>query len=230
MQIDTAYPRTKPEDSETSLELTRVASRFAGVPLHTCFLDCEIRECIHQWMVHGHKPSFNNVVNCKRFGLSRSTFRLYRMRLPVLEVAALEGIANETSRMRAARDIADSMSVTHQGRPPNIRPEEVEMQRNMAATLKEAGEGCSTTTARAMARKCLAADAEKLSGGDPVKAALLLQATCSRDWFKKQVEKFGVVEETSVKETPVKETPVKEMPVKETPVKVGGHAISELVE
>ena len=205
MQIDAAYPRMRLEDSETSLELTRVASRLAGVPLHTCFLDCEIRECMYQWMVHRHERAFKNVANFNRFGLSKKTFRDYRLQLPVLEVAALEGIADETSRGRAAHAIADALPVNHQGRPPYFWPEEVKMQLTMAASLKEAGEGWSTSTVRAMARKCLVDNAVSLSGGDPVKEARLLQAKCSRNWFKQQIQRFGIV--------------------KETPVKVGGHSI-----
>ena len=152
-----------------------------------------------------YEPSFKCVANFQRFGLHKTTFRKYRLQLPVLEVAALKGIANETSRRRAARAIADSLTVAHQGKPTYFWPEEVEMQLTMAASLKEAGEGWSTTTFRAMARKCLVDNAQKLSGGDPVKEARLLHASCSRDWFKKQVKKFGIV--------------------KETPVKVGGQSI-----
>ena len=201
VQIDAAYPRMKLENSETSLELTRAASRVSGVPLHTCYLDCEVRECMYQYMVHGHEPSFKNVVNYTRFGLSKTSWKRYRALLPADDVAALTDIANETTRRRAAREIADALSVKHQGKPAYFWPEESQMQLTMAASLHEAGEGWSTTTVRAMARKCLVDNAVALSGGDPVREARLLNATCSRDWFKKQVVKYGrgLVKESAVK-------------------------------
>ncbi|KAJ1484742.1 hypothetical protein T484DRAFT_1746450 [Baffinella frigidus] len=77
VQIDAAYPRIKLEDSETSLQLTRAASRVSGVPLHTCFLDCEICECMYQFMFHGKEPSFKSKANYARFGLSSTSFKRY---------------------------------------------------------------------------------------------------------------------------------------------------------
>ena len=190
-QVDDADPKKAIVDSDTSWGLTRAASRVAGVPLHSVYLDCEIRDALFEWLLKKNDPKMRLTEIYTKYGMTESTFLRARNKISPESMQQLFICTDAAERKRVARDIVERFTVKRQGREPYLFPKEVNMMLVAAGASKEYGDGMSKGQMRARAREILTANARELSEGDPKREAYLAAATCNKKWLDAQLKRYG---------------------------------------
>ncbi|KAJ1474520.1 hypothetical protein T484DRAFT_1832029 [Baffinella frigidus] len=169
--VEAVDPKKAIVDSDTSWNLTRAASRVAGVPLHGVYLDCEIRDSLYEFLVRKNDPKMVLSEIYEKFGMARSTFLRARQKISSESMLQLDACTGAAERKRVARDIVERFKVRRQGREPYLFPKEVNMMLVAAGASKEYGDGMSKGQLRSRVREILNENAAALSEGDPLREA-----------------------------------------------------------